>query len=321
MWHYQVVHHDIWDYDIPAQPNLITVRRRGRPVPAVSVLTKSGFVFVFDRMTGRPLFQIEERAVPKSDIPGEESWPTQPIPVKPPPLVRHSAITREDISNVTPASKKFCTALYDSLEKREGVYTTLGLKPTLRFPGTLGGATWSGASFDPATGLLYVNVNEMGTMGRVAKPGEPRASWPSRFWDNNEWPCQKPPWGTLNAVDLNTGDIRWRVPLGSVEELEAKGLPPTGTPNLGGSIVTAGGLVFIGGSNDRRFRAFDAASGKVLWVGNLEGSGHATPITYEGRRTKRQYVVIAAGGGGYLSRHSADALAAFALPDGANEED
>lgn len=314
VWHYQVVHHDIWDYDIAAQPNLVTVRRRGRPLPAVTALTKSGFLFLFDRVTGEPLFPVREQPVPRSIVPGEESWPTQPVPVRPPQLIRNR-ITRGEITNVTPESRKFCTELYDQLDTRGGLYNPFGLKPTLRFPGTLGGATWSGASFDPRTALLYVNVNELGTMGWVARPGEPKAPWPRRFWDENEWPCQQPPWGTLNAIDLNTGAIKWRVPLGIIEELEAKGITGTGAPNLGGSIVTAGGLVFIGGSNDRRFRAFDAATGKLLWETKLEGSGHATPITYAGKRNRRQYVVIAAGGGGYLSRHSTDALAAFALPD------
>jgi glucose dehydrogenase len=312
-WHYQVVHHDIWDYDIPAQPALITVRRGGRSVPAVAVLTKSGFVFVFDRVTGRPLIEIKEQPVPRSAVPGEESWPTQPMPVGPPQLVRNK-ITRDEITNVTPESRKYCLALFDTLEHPGGAYQPFGTKPTLRFPGTLGGATWSGASFDPATGLLYTNVNELGTYGRVAPPNEPRAAWPKRFWDANEWPCQQPPWGKLVAVDVNTGRIRWDVPLGVVEELAAKGVTNTGAPNLGGSIVTAGGLVFIGGSNDKRFRAFDAATGKVLWEAKLEGSGHATPVSYRGRKSGRQFVVIAAGGGGYLSRHSADAVVAFALP-------
>lgn len=224
-------------------------------------------------------------------------------------------MTRSEITNVTPQSRKFCTELFDSLDTAGGLYSTFGITPTLRFPGTLGGATWSGASFDPSTGLLYVNVNELGTYGWVASPGEARAPWPKRFWDEDHLPCQQPPWGTLNAVDMNSGEIRWRVPLGVVDELHAKGVTGTGAPNLGGSIVTAGGLVFIGGSNDRRFRAFDSRTGEVLWETKLEGSGHATPITFAGERNNRQYVVIAAGGGGYLSRHSADALAAYALPE------
>lgn len=224
-------------------------------------------------------------------------------------------MTRSEITNATPQSRKFCTELFDSLATAGGLYSTFGTNPTLRFPGTLGGATWSGASFDPSTGLLYVNVNELGTYGSVASPGETRAPWPKRFWDEGRLPCQQPPWGTLNAVDMNSGEIRWRVPLGVVDELQAKGVTGTGAPNLGGSIVTAGGLVFIGGSNDRRFRAFDSQTGEVLWETKLEGSGHATPITFAGKRNGRQYVVIAAGGGGYLSRHSADALAAYALPE------
>lgn len=313
VWHYQTVRHDIWDYDIPAQPNLITVRRGSRLVPAVAVVTKAGFVFVLERETGRPLFPVRERPVVRSAVAGEESWPTQPVPVKPPQLVRNF-ITREQLTNVTPESRKYCTDLFDSLETKGGLYSSFGLKPTLRFPGTLGGGTWSGASFDPRTGLLYVNVNELGAVGRVSPPGQPRAPWPKRFWDENELPCQEPPWGTLNAIDMSTGEIRWRVPLGFIEELAAKGITGTGAPNLGGAIVTGGGLVFIGGSNDRRFRAFDAATGRLLWEAQLEGSGHATPITYAGKKTGRQYVVIAAGGGGYLSRHSADVLAAYALP-------
>jgi glucose dehydrogenase len=315
VWHYQLVHHDIWDYDIPAQPNLITVRRQGKQIPAVVAMTKSGFVFVFDRRNGKPLFDIKEQAVAQSTITGESSSPTQPIPVKPPQLVRNQ-ITRDDLAHISPESHKYCAGLFDTLNHPGGIYQPWGSTPTLRFPGTLGGANWSGASFDPTTGLLYVNVNELGAMGSVTGAGQKRAPWPKRFWDQKERPCQKPPWGKLIAIDLVSGDFRWTTPLGIVEELAANGMTDTGAPNLGGSIVTAGGLVFIGGSNDRRFRAFDARTGKELWVAKLEGSGHATPITYLGKRSARQFVVIAAGGGGYLSRHSTDALVAFALPRG-----
>jgi quinate dehydrogenase (quinone) len=314
VWHYQTIHHDLWDRDIPAQPVLLTVRRAGRRVPAVAVMNKAGSIFILDRATGRPLLPVEERPVPPSRVPGEQAWPTQPVPLLPPPLVRH-AITRDELTEVTPESRRFCTELFDTLHNA-GPWEPFGVEPTLRFPGLLGGATWSGGSFDPRSGLLYVNLNELGAVGWVAPPGAPRAPWPRRFWDHREWPCQKPPWGTLNAIDAGSGEVRWRVPLGFVEELAARGIDDTGAPSLGGSIVTAGGLVFIGGSNDRRFRAFDAATGKLLWTAALEGSGHATPITYRGRRSGRQFVVIAAGGGGYLSRHSADALVAFALPRG-----
>jgi quinoprotein glucose dehydrogenase len=322
LWRYQMVHHDIWDYDLPAQPVLCTVNHGGRAIPAVAQVTKMGLVFVLDRISGQPLFQVEERPVPRSEVPGEASWPTQPFPVKPPPLCRTS-ITRDEISKVTPESNVICQELFDSIIPGR-LYTPIGLKQTLLFPGTLGGANWSGASFDPTTRYLYVNVNELGMIGAMTpqRPGSSvayRRSNPlgeyARFWDSNRWPCQQPPWGTLNAINLDSGELVWKVPLGVVDDLALKGVPKTGTPNLGGSIVTAGGLVFIAGSSDSRFRAFDSENGNELWVARLEASGHATPMTYQGSRTGKQFVVIAAGGGGYFSDTHSDALAAFALSD------
>ena len=320
-WHYQLVHHDIWDYDLPAQPCLVTVTQNGQRIPAVVQVTKMGLMFVFDRLTGIPLFPIEERPVPQSSAPGEATWPTQPIPQKPPALSR-SSFTRDDLTQVTPESRKYCSDLFDTLTT-QGRYTPWGLKPTLVLPGTLGGATWSGVSFDPTSGYAYVNANEAGAVGelrpqsqgpltyrRASKEGEY-----ARFWDQDHYPCQQPPWGTLNAIDLNTGEMVWKVPLGVVDALAAKGVPQTGALSLGGSIVTAGGLVFIAGTNDSRFRAFDAKTGKELWVERLEASGHATPMTYLGPKTKKQFVVIAAGGGGSFSEVASDVLAAYALPD------
>jgi membrane-bound PQQ-dependent dehydrogenase (glucose/quinate/shikimate family) len=318
VWYFQMVHHDIWDYDMPAQPTLITVRRDGNSIPAVAQVTKMGFVFIFDRITGKPLFPVEERRVPQSDVPGEASWPTQPFPSRPPALIRQT-FRESDITNVSAESHRYCAELFHSLESR-GMYTPYGRKQTLVVPGTLGGATWSGASFDPESGYLFVNVNELGAVGamepqpasapveyrRASKHGEY-----ARFWDENEWPCQKPPWGTLNAIDVGKGEIVWKVPLGGLDELNM----PTGAPNLGGSIVTASGLIFIGATADRRFRAFDSQTGKQLWATELSASAHATPVTYSGKRSGKQFVVIAAGGGGYFRGSVSDEVVAFALPD------
>jgi quinoprotein glucose dehydrogenase len=204
-----------------------------------------------------------------------------------------------------------------------GIFTPHGESLTLVFPGNLGGATWSGAAFDPGSGYLFVNVNELGAVGAMRKAEGaiayrrgsdlPRGEY-ARFWDEKRWPCQKPPWGTLNAVNLHDGSIAWRVPLGIVDELSARGLRGTGAPNLGGAIATASGLVFIAGTNDSRMRAFDAQTGATVWETTLPASGHATPVTYLGRRGGKQFVAVAAGGGGYLSPTYADALVAFALP-------
>jgi quinoprotein glucose dehydrogenase len=319
-WHFQTVHHDLWDYDLPAQPTLVTVRRDGRDVPAVAQVTKTGLVFVFDRETGKPLFDVEERPVPQTRVPGEATAPTQPIPVRPPPLVRH-AITRAQLTTVTPESQRYCADLFDKA-RNGGLFTPPDPDLTLTFPGTLGGGNWSGMAFDPATRRLYVNVNEVGALGRMEKaaadaplPYRRASPWGeyARFWDENRWPCQQPPWGTLNAIDLDTGSVAWTVPLGVVDALVERGLPPTGALSLGGAIATAGGLVFIAGTNDSRFRAFDARTGQEVWVDRLEANGHATPMTYRGRNG-RQYVVIAAGGGGYFSAKTADVVAAYALP-------
>ena len=320
-WHFQTVHHDLWDYDVPAQPVLVTVQHEGRPVDAVAQVAKTGFVYLLERTTGRPLFPIEERGVPASSVPGEAAWPTQPFPLKPPALARTAPLTRAELSTVTPASQRYCEGLFDRIVSG-GIFTPHGEKLTLVFPGNLGGATWSGGAFDPASGYLFVNVNELGAVGEMRKAAGPvayrrGADLPrgeyARFWDERRRPCQKPPWGTLNAVNLHDGSIAWRVPLGIVEELAAGGMSDTGTPNLGGAIVTATGLVFIAGSNDSRMRAFDARTGATLWETKLPASGHATPMTYLGPSTGRQFIAIAAGGGGYLSPTYSDSLVAFAL--------
>jgi glucose dehydrogenase len=318
IWHYQFVHHDIWDYDPPAAPALVTVRRTGQEVPAVIQVTKMGLVFILDRRNGKPIFPVEERPMPPSDVPGESSWPTQPIPLKPPPLSR-SSMTANDLSNVTPESHRTCTEMFSKLENK-GRYTPYGTKPTVVFPGTLGGATWSGLSINPQLGYAYVNTNEVGAIGQMLRQGDGsyRRSSPfgeyARFWDSNLWPCQKPPWGFLTAININTGEFAWRVPLGLNDELEAKGVHRTGALNIGGSIATAGGLVFIAATNDSRFRAFDARTGQELWSTLIDASGHATPSTYQGRDGK-QYLVIAAGGGGFFGSKPADSLIAFRLGD------
>ncbi len=319
-WYFQAVHHDIWDYDLAAQPILVTLRRHGGNIPAVVQLTKMGLVFVLNRLTGEPLFPITEKPVAASDVPGESAWPTQPFPSKPAPLSRH-VITEDDLSKVTPESERYCRALFGRTRGRS-IYSPVGQNLTLYVPGTLGGGNWSGGSVDPTTGYLYVNTNEVGAVGYMkSQPeGAPspfrRASeWGeyARFWDPNRWPCTQPPWGLLHAIDLTSGDVVWEVPLGTLDELAARGLAQTGAPSLGGTIVTAGGLVFIAGTNDARFRAFDARTGTLLWETRLDASGHATPATYQGRNG-RQYVVVAAGGGGYFSKKVSDELVAFALP-------
>jgi membrane-bound PQQ-dependent dehydrogenase (glucose/quinate/shikimate family) len=320
IWYYQLVHHDIWDYDPPAAPALVVVHRGGQTIPAVVEATKMGLVFILDRRNGQPIFPVKEQAVPVSDVPGESSWPTQPIPEKPRALSRAS-MTAADLTEVTPESHRTCASLFAELENH-GRYTPYGTKPTLVFPGTLGGATWSGVSFNPTLGYIFVNTNEVGAIGQMVKQAagsstayrrtSPAGAY-ARFWDENLWPCQKPPWGLLTAVDVNSGEIAWRVPLGITEELEKKGVHNTGAPNIGGSIATAGGLVFIAATNDKRFRAFNAHTGQEIWSTVLDASGHATPATYLGPNG-RQYIVIAAGGGGFFGSSSADSLIAFALP-------
>ncbi|MCW5982195.1 MAG: pyrroloquinoline quinone-dependent dehydrogenase [Bryobacteraceae bacterium] len=321
LWHFQTVHHNIWDYDLPAQPALVTVVRDGKQVPAVAQITKMGFTFLFHRVTGKPLFEIEERRVPASEVPGEQAWPTQPFPVKPPPYARQG-MTREELTDVTPESRAFCEKLIEDAVLGS-LYTPIGLKPTVLFPGTNGGANWGGGSFDPETHTLYVNSMDIGMILQMVErpegsliPYRQRGMRTpnSRFWDPNMYPCQKPPWGHLTAIDINRGEFRWRVTLGVVDALAAKGVPQTGAANLGGSIVTAGGLVFIGATNDCRFRAFDKETGEELWVTRLPASAHATPMTFLGRKTKKQFVVIAAGGGNKYNHVFSDALVAFALP-------
>jgi quinoprotein glucose dehydrogenase len=320
IWHYQVVHHDLWDYDLPTPPNLVTIRRDGREIPAVAQVTKMGWIFVLDRITGEPLFPIEERAVPPSPIPGEHAWPTQPFPTLPAPLARQRPVDRSEVGGVTPEHDAYCRDLFGQIAVNGGIYTPTSDSLTLWWPGTMGGGEWSGAAFDPASGYLYVTINEIGALGTMVPGPEggdlayrrttPRAF---RFWDAaTRYPCQTPPWGTLNAVNLNEGTIAWTVPLGVFPELEALGIPPTGTPNLGGALVTAAGLVFAAGTMDERIRAFDASTGRILWEAALPAAGYAGPATYRAA-DGRQYLLIAAGGGGKWGTPSGDAFVAFAL--------
>jgi glucose dehydrogenase len=328
-WYYQMVHHDIFDYDVSGAPALIELTKDGKKISAVAEITKMGLLFILDRDTGKPVFGVEERRVPASDVPGEEAWPTQPFPLKPPPLSRTS-ISRDDISQRTPETERYCKEQFDKYVHGD-LYTPFGLKPTLVFPGAMGGGNWGGVSFDPKLAYIFVNTTNMGGIGHIV-PSPPGSAMPyrnesayARFLDQNQYPCQKPPWGVLSAVNANSGDVAWQVPLGSDEELETATYRNAGTPNVGGSLATGGGLVFIGATNDSRFRAFDSRTGKELWTAKLDATGNATPMTYQGKNGM-QYVVIAAGGPAHLrnvgdtSNNSADTLIAFSLPSGTRQE-
>lgn len=320
VWHFQTVHHNIWDYDLPAQPNLVTVKHGGKMVAAVAQITKTGFVFLLDRVTGKPLFPVEERAVPASEVPGEGAAKTQPIPSKPPPFARQS-MKAEELTTVTPESRKFCEAIVQGA-KFGGLYTPIGLERTILFPGTNGGTNWGGASFDPETRTLYVNSMDVGMTFQMEKRPEGSTvayrtrgakTSGSRFWDENLYSCQQPPWGHLTAINLDEGTFRWRVVLGEFDALTKRGVAKTGAPNLGGSLVTAGGLLFIGATNDARFRAFDKDNGKQLWETRIPASAHANPMTYRGAKSGRQFVVVAAGGGNKYNATFSDSLLAFAV--------
>jgi quinoprotein glucose dehydrogenase len=320
VWHFQTLKHDLWDHDLPVYPNLVTVTREGKSIDAVAQVTKTGYVFVFDRMTGEPLFDVEDRPAPASDVPGESAAATQPVPVKPPPF---SAQTFDE-SNVTDIGEANRKSVLEQLSKvRSGPsFQPPSLQGTVVIPGFHGGANWSGASFDPTTGWLYLNSNNVPNIITLAenRPADREAQGPFthkgyiQFLDHEGYPAIKPPWGVLNAIDLNTGEFAWRVPLGEYPELTARGVPRTGTETFGGSIVTAGGLVFIGGTKDERMHAFCKTTGKLLWEHPLPAGGYATPSTY--MVNGRQYVVIAAGGAGKLRTKAGDAFVAFALPEG-----
>lgn len=310
IWHQQLVRHDLWDYDLPATPNLVTVRHGGRKVDAVAQVTKTGFVFLFDRDTGRPLFDLVERDVPASDIPGERTAVRQVVPVKPPAFVRQG-FTEADITDVSPEAHEFVKSKVQNY--RVGpMFTPPSRHGSLQMPGLLGGATWSGATYDSTTGLLYINANDIAWVSAVAlMKDNPELYVPSGInvlRDQEGRPGVKPPWGTLVAVDLNAGEIKWKSPLG-----DFKGMKDSGTQNFGGSIATAGGLIFIASTMDAKMRAFDKTTGVKLWEHELPAAGYAAPCTYSIRG--KQYVVIAAGGGGKSATPVSDAYVAFALPD------
>jgi glucose dehydrogenase len=299
-WYFQAAHHDIFDWDLSAPPTLIEVTRDGKKIPAIAQLTKKGLLFILNRLTGEAIYGVEERPVFPTDAPGDTASPTQPYPLKPPPVARLS-MTREEVNKTSPESEKTCKAQYDKVVQA-GPDTPYLMVPSLVFPSSEGGGSWGNPAFDPTTGLIFGNTRSVGTVGQL-QPMVSSGILPSYakrkipFEDKDGYPCSAPPWGELFAVNANTGDIVWRVPLGEYKQLTERGVPITGTPNAGAPIVTASGLVFIGATVDRKFRAFDAKTGKELWSAELETSAMSTPLTYQGRNGK-QYVAIVAGGGG-----------------------
>lgn len=402
-WHYQTVHHDMWDRDLPASPVLVTVDHNGEKKDAVAQITKSGFVFLLDRENGKPLFPVEEIPVPASDLEGEQAWPTQPVPIKPPPFARQ--VFTQDMINTFASDTAALKEKFKGL-KTGRPFIAPSKEGTIVFPGFDGGAEWGGPSFDPQSGTLYVNANEMPWILTMVDVRMKEDAWigislyrthcatchgidrggdghvfPSvrnlqakyskeslkkfmltgkgvmpafshldeqsrdaisryvldlqertddekkgiferdpeilfsntgynRFLSSDGYPAVQPPWGTLNAIDLNKGEIKWQVRLGEFKELKDKGVPPTGTENYGGSVATLGGVIFVAASRDEKIRAFDSSTGKILWEHPLPAGGYATPAVYE--INGKQFVVIACGGG-KMGTKSGGKYVAFAL--------
>jgi len=336
VWHFQIVHHDVWDRDMPAQPIVVDIRRDGETIPAVIQLSKSGMAFAFDRETGESLFPIEERAVPTDGIPGEQLSPTQPFTVQPPPLVRQG-ITPDDAWGFTYFDRRVCRQKIEAL-RYGSMYTPPTTQGTALYPQIGGGSNWGGGAFDPQRNLLVTPISQIPYFIRLIPRDEvdpetanlPNAGAPmqpagyiggtpyavehgplmSPFFS----PCTAPPWNKLVAVDMAMGEIKWEIPFGVLDKLVPVPLPLNwGAPSAGGPIITAGGLIFIGATSDSRFRAFDIDTGEELWQAMLPTSAMATPMTYEAGG--RQFVVIAAGGHSwYYSKGIDDYLLAFALP-------
>lgn len=324
VWAFQVVHHDLWDYDVPAQPVLFTLRRGGAAIPAIAVATKMGHVFVLDRRTGAPLFPVQERAVPASDVPGEVVSTTQPFP---PPAFRlvPESLSAADAFGVTDSTRAQCRARIAAL-RYEGVFTPPSLKGTIIWPGNLGGMNWSGVSVDERRGILVAPTNRLAMVVRLiprdslhaASMAHPDLEYgrqtgtPYAMSRDNLGTCTPPPWGTLTAVDLNAGAVKWQVPLGSFPQLAQTPESHTwGSFNLGGALLTGSGLVFIAGTYDQHLRAFDINTGRELWSAPLPAAAHALPGTY--RAAGRQYVVVAAGGHDRLHTTMGDYVLAFTL--------
>ena len=331
-WAFQTTHHDVWDYDVPAQPTLATVTWNGVTRPAVLQATKQGLLFTLDRETGVPVIPVEERPVPQGGAPGELLSPTQPFPVLPRPL-SPSDITPKEAFGLTPWDRGACRKLIAG-SRFGGLYTPPSTQGTLIYPFTGGGVNWGGLAFDPTHGIVYVNTSS--ALHRItlipadrieaAQKAEPDTEISpqtgTRYGMKRETllsplglPCNPPPWGMLHAIDMRTGQVLWEVPLGTTGDIAPGSeflLRGTGVPNFGGPIVTGSGLVFIGAAMDNYLRAFEASSGKELWRGRLPAGGQATPMTYVYKG--RQYVVIAAGGHGKSGTKLGDQLVAFALP-------
>jgi quinoprotein glucose dehydrogenase len=327
-WHFQVVHHDIFDYDLPPAPLLMDVTVAGKKIPVLAQTTKSGYMYILDRVTGKPVFGVVERPVPKSNTPEEQSSLTQPIPVKPPALARTS-FKPEDVVTAADTNEEHAKFCADIMARSGGfinegpftpyVYRAPGapVRSTILFPGSIGGVNWGGVSGDPRTGYIFVNSMDEASIGWIEKKAEgatPKYDRMSIFgptsrfqWSEGNprsgnlagsgakaWPCQRPPWGQLMAINANTGDIAWKIPFGVTDDLPA-GKQNTGRLNMGGSMATAGGLLFIGATNDKRFRAYDSKTGKELWQTKLPMSAHANPITFRGKNGKQYVAIVAAG--------------------------
>ena len=338
IWHFQAVHHDVWDYDLSDAPVLFDVKQGGRTIPALSIVGKSSLMYILDRTNGKPIYGVEERKVPQSDVPGEKTSPTQPFPIKPPPVAKNS-MTAKDLSTWTPELEDACKKLVadnNMLIERPAFSPNAYNRSAVVFPSEIGGANWGGASYDPDLGYVFVNVNELGQIIGTKDPDAgpvnldtlvgnvqggrqgPYAGYGpgGRFSVRTaagQMPCQQPPWGSLVAVNVNTGDIAWKVPLGLTDSLPAD-KQKTGRPNMGGSIATAGGLVFIGAADDSRFRAFDAKTGREVWTQKMNASGSSTPSTYQGKDGKQYVVLTTTGGSNSGAAVTSDEVTAFVLP-------